>query len=151
MSQYLKDEKKEAVLEKIRKYMAYRMSNEEMLTNLKDAKFEISERTLRRYKLEIKQKSGKSITEIFQNEIVNNVIEDIFTFREVQYQSWKEYSKSNVTHERLKALSLIRNATLDKLKIYEQIPWKFRNKELNQNTKDIIDDTPGEEQKDLAN
>jgi len=151
MSQYLKDEKKEAVLEKIRKYMAYRMSNEEMLMNLKDAKFEISPRTLRRYKLEIKQKSGNNVTEIFQNEIVNNVMEDIFALREVQYQSWKEYSKSNVSHERLKALSLIRNATLDKLKIYEQIPWKFRNKELNQNAKDIIDDTPGEEQKDLNN
>ena len=145
MSQHIKGDKKEAVFEKIRKYMAYRMSNEEMLMNLKDAKFEISERTLRRYKLEIKQKSGNNVTEIFQNEIVNNIIEDIFAIREIQYQSWKEYSKSNIPHERLKALSLIRNSTRDKLKIYEQVPWKFRNKELNKNTKDIIDDTPGEE------
>ena len=145
MSQHIKGDKKEAVFEKIRKYMAYRMSNEEMLMNLKDAKFEISESTLRRYKLEIKQKSGNNVTEIFQNEIVNNIIEDIFAIREIQYQSWKEYSKSNIPHERLKALSLIRNSTRDKLKIYEQVPWKFRNKELNKNTKDIIDDTPGEE------
>lgn len=145
MSQHLKGDQKEEVLEKIRKYMAYRMSNEEMLVKLKDAKYEISERTLRRYKLEIRQKAGNNATEIFQNEIVNNFIEDIFTIREVQYQSWKEYSKSNVSHERLKALSLIRNATLDKLKIYEHVPWKFRNKELNQNAKDIIDDTLGEE------
>ena len=151
MSEHLKGEEKEAVFEKIRKYMAYRMPNEEMLTNLKDAKCGISGRTLRRYKQEIRQKSGKNVSEIFQNEIVDNFIEDIFTIREIQYQSWKEYSKSNVSHERLKALSLIRNATLDKLKIYEHVPWKFRNKELNQNVKDIIDDTPGEEQTDLKN
>ena len=149
MSQHLKGEQKQAVFENIRKYMAYRMTEEEMLLNLKNLGHEISGRTLRRFKLEIKQKSGNTFSEIYQNEILNNVVEDIFAIREIQYQSWKEYAKSRVPHDKIKALSLIRNTILDKLKLYDHIPHKFRNEDLKQNIDDIDKDEPGEEQKDL--
>ena len=130
MSEYLKGEKKEKVFDLIRKYMAYRMTDEEMVLNLKDKGHKISERNIRRFKQEIRKISGNNITEIYQNEIVDGALEDIFTMREIQRQCWQEYNKSKVTHEKLKALALIRNSLLDKVKLYEKIPWKFRRQKL---------------------
>jgi len=46
--EYLKGEEKIKALDSIKKYMAYRMTSEEMLYNLKNKGYEISERTLRR-------------------------------------------------------------------------------------------------------
>ena len=126
MSKYLKGHKKEVVFDLIRKYLAYRMNDDEMILNLKDKGYETSERTLRRYKLEIRKISGKNITEVYQKEIVDNALEDIFAMREIQRQCWQEYDKSKVEREKLKALGLIRKTILDKFKIYEQVPWKFR-------------------------
>lgn len=123
---YLKGDDKEKALDLIRKYMAYRMTSDEMLTNLKDKGYEISERTLRRYKQEIKKKSGSNITEIFQNEVVDNALEDIFALRELERQGWKEYNNGKSSSEKLKALNLVRNSVLDKVKLYGHIPLKFR-------------------------
>jgi len=86
--EYLKGEKKEVAFDLIRKYLAYRMTNEEILDNLKAKGFDVSERTLRRYKQEIRESSGKNLSEIFQCEVIDNAIEDIFTMRELQRQSW---------------------------------------------------------------
>ena len=126
MSKYLKGNKKEVVLDLIRKYMAYRMTDDEMILKLKDKDYEISERTLRRYKTEIRELSGDTITEVYQNEVISNALEDIFAMREIQRQCWKEFDKSKVEREKLKALSLIRTTILDKFRLYEQVPWKFR-------------------------
>ncbi|MFZ8908004.1 MAG: hypothetical protein ACO2YR_03655 [Nitrosopumilaceae archaeon] len=126
MSRYLKGKNKEHVLDLIRKYLAYRMTDEEMIMNLKDKGYELSDRTLRRFKLEIREISGKNITQVYQNEIVDNALEDIFAMREIQRQCWQEYDRSKVEKEKLKALGLIRKTILDKFKIYEQVPWKFR-------------------------
>jgi len=151
MSQYLKGEEKETVLNLIRKYMGYRMTNEEMILNLKDKGHKISERNLRRFKLEIRQISGSNFSEVYKNEIVDNVIEDIFTIREIQRQCWVEYDKSKVSHEKLKALALLRNSILDKFKIYGKIPFKFRSGQSLQNTYDIKTDSPGDGQDTLQN
>lgn len=117
---------KERVFELIRKYIAYRMTSEEMVSNLKTAGFDISERTLRRYKQQIREKSGANLTEIYQNEIVDNIIEDIFTIKELQRQGWQEYNKGRSSSEKIKALNLIRNSISDKVKLYGNIPLKFR-------------------------
>ena len=147
--EYLKGEKKDIVLDSIRKYIAYRMTNEEMLDNLKNKGHEMSERTLRRYKQEIRENAGNTISEIYQHEIVDNFIEDIFTMKELQREGWKEYSVTKVSREKLKALALVRNATLDKFKLYGNVPFKFRLGKKLRNAYDIKD--AGDELKDLTN
>jgi len=148
--EYLKGEKKEVAFNLIRRYIAYRMTNQEMISNLKDNDCEISERTLRRYKQEIKETAGKTISEIYQHEIIDNFIEDVLTMKELQREGWKEYSTTRVSREKLKALALVRNATLDKAKLYTNVPYKFKvEKKLRKRYG--LDELPGDEHKDLKN
>ncbi len=147
--EYLKGEKKQTVFDLIRKYMAYRMSSEEILLNLDDKGYKMSDRTLRRYKQEIREQAGDTVLEIYQNEIVGNILEDIYSFKEIQRQCWIEYDKSKVGGEKLKALSLIRNTTLDKHKLYLNIPFGMRHKKI-QNPIDI-DEISGDDSQDLKN
>jgi len=149
--EYLKGEKKQAVFDLIRKYMAYRMTDEEILDNLENRGHKTTGRTLRRYKLEIRQIAGKNFSEIYQNEIMNNIVEDIFTIRELQREGWREYDKSKASHEKLKALNLVRNLTLDKLKLHNHIPFKFRRTNALQNAYNLLNDIPGDEPEDLKN
>lgn len=149
--EYLKGEKKQAVLDLIRKYIAYRMTPEEMISNLKDKGHEISERTLRRYKLEIRENSGKNVSEIYGHEIIDNFIEDIFTIRELQREGWREYNKAKASHEKIKALSLVRNTTLDKYKLYGSIPVKYTIGQTLPRPYNILNDKPGEDKEDLKN
>ena len=151
MSEYLKGEEKDTVLDLIRKYIAYRMTNEEMINNLKDKGHKISERNLRRFKLEIRQISGSNISEVYQHEIYDNVLEDILTIKELQREGWREYNKAKASHDKLKALSFVRNTTLDKYKFYGKIPMKFRLGQQLQSTHSILNDNPGDDQEDLTN
>ena len=146
---YLKGEQKQSALDSIRKYMAYRMTNEEIMINLKDKGYEVSERTLRRYKQEIREQAGNSVLEIYQNEIVGNILDDIYGMKEIQRQCWIEYDKSKVGSEKLKALSLIRNTTLDKHKLYLNIPYGIRTKKIK--TAADIEEFPGDDSQDLKN
>ena len=148
--EYLKGDQKLAVLDLIRKYMAYRMTNEEILGNLQNNGYKISERTLRRYKLEIRQMAGKNFSEIYQNEIMTNIVEDVFTIRELQRQGWQEYNTSKSSNEKLKALTLIRNLTLDKLKLPKHVPLKFRLGKVLQNSYDILNNS-GDDSQELKN
>ncbi len=151
MSEYLKGEEKETVLDLIRKYIAYRMTNEEMISNLKDKGHKISERNLRRFKLEIRQISGSNVSEVYQHEIYDNVLEDILTIKELQREGWREYNKAKASHDKLKALSFVRNTTLDKYKFYGKIPFKFKLGQSLRNTYDIKTDSPGDGQDTLEN
>jgi len=147
--EYLKGEKKQAVFDLIRKYMAYRMTDEEILDNLENRGHKTTGRTLRRYKLEIRQIAGKNFSEIYQNEIMNNIVEDIFTIKELQREGWQEYNKSKVSSEKLKSLNLVRNLTLDKLKLYSHIPFKFKLGQAIQNSYDVL--TAEDDSTDLKN
>ena len=60
---------KEKTIELIKCCMIYRYSTEETLQHLESQKLKIAERTLRRYKEEIKNEDKPSITEIAQQEI----------------------------------------------------------------------------------
>ena len=151
MSQYLKGHKKEAVLDLIRKYMAYRMTSEVMMMNLNDKGYDVSERTLRRYKTEIRKISGANISDIYQHEIIDNFVEDIFTIKELQREGWQEYNKAKASHEKLKALALVRNTLLDKYKLYANVPQRFRLGQALRNAHDILTDSPGEGQDSLKN
>jgi hypothetical protein len=146
---YLKGEKKERAFDLIRKYIAYRMTPEEMVSNLKNNGFDVSERTLRRYKEEIRKISGETLSEIYQNEIVNNTIEDIFTMKELQRQCWQEYNKSKIGTDRLKAMNLLRNTILDKYKLYTKVPLKFRLHQAKSTPFEKFDGFPGADSKTI--
>ena len=150
--EYLKGKKKEVAFDLIRKYMAYRMTNDEMLTNLEIKGYKVSGRTLRRYKQEIHQIAGETFSEVFRNEIMVNIVEDIYTIKELQREGWQEYNKSKVSHEKLKALNLVRNLTLDKLKLHSLVPLSYKFGPKQQlHSFDELDDTTGDEHKDLKN
>jgi len=150
--EYLKGEKKEVAFDLIRKYMAYRMTNDEMLTNLEIKGYKVAGRTLRRYKQEIHQIAGETFSEVFRNEIMVNIVEDIYTIKELQREGWQEYNKSKVSHEKLKALNLVRNLTLDKLKLHNHIPLSYKmGPKQRLHSFDELNDIPGDVQKDLKN
>jgi hypothetical protein len=148
--EYLKGDKKEKVLESIEKYLGFRMTDEEILMNLQDLGFSISARTLRRYKKELKEKAGDNFSQIYTNEIVNNFVEDIYTIRQLQKEGWREYNISRIGRDKLKALTLVRNATLDKFKIYGMLPEKLRSNKIPKN-QDIENKTTGVEQENSIN
>ena len=135
--EYLKGYQKEEALRLIRMCIAYRMTTIETLNTLKNNGCKISERTLRRFKQEIKEQAGNTVSEIYQNEIVNNLIHDVVTLEQIQRESWKEYEYTKGSNQKLKALSLIRNATQDKIKLYSQIPLKFKNEKKSRKKYDL--------------
>jgi len=144
--EYLTGEQKERIIEKIRYYIGLRMDNQEIISNLKDNnKIEISERTLRRYKQEIKEKSGKNIEQIFNAEIITNIINDICTYESLQKQSWIAYTKARTPTEQTRALSLVRNATTDKIKLLNNIPRQLRKSYIDsQENKETIQEANAE-------
>jgi len=137
---HLNSNQKEKTFELIRKYLAYRMTSEEILVNLKEKGFEISERTLRRYKQQIRENAGSTLAEIYHNEVVDNSLEDFFTIRELQRQAWQEYDKGKTASERIKALNLIRNSLHDRSKLYLNVPLNFRHGHKSKPTKSISTD-----------
>ena len=144
--EYLTGEQKERIIESIRYYYGLRMNNQEIITNLKDnEKIIISERTLRRYKQEIKEKSGKNIEQIFKAEIITNIVNDICTYESLQRQSWKAYTDARTSAEQTRALSLVRSATTDKIKLLNNIPHQLRQSYItSQETKETIKEARAE-------
>jgi len=125
--EYLTGEQKEEVIEKIRLYMGHRMYNKEIINNLKDNhNITISERTLRRYKQEITAISGKNIEQIYNAEIIGNIINDICTYESLQRKAWEAFTLARTSIEQTRALSLVRNATNDKIKLLSNIPRNLR-------------------------
>jgi len=124
--EYLKGEEKEKILDKIKSCLGFRLNNEEIIAKLKTDGIEISDRTLRRYKKEIKENAGQSAAQIYQYQVTANLVEDVFSYQELQRESWKIYSKSNSSNDQIRALSMVRNVTLDKIKLLQNIPRYYR-------------------------
>ncbi len=137
---HLNSNQKEKTFELIRKYIAYRRTNDEILANLKEKGFEISERTLRRYKQQIRENAGSTLAEIYHNEVVDNSLEDFFAIRELQRQAWQEVDKGKTASERIKALNLIRNSLHDRSKLYLNVPLNFRHGHKPKPSKNISTD-----------
>jgi len=127
MSQYLKGIKKDETLEKIKKFLAFRLTDEEILNHLEDEGIKISERTLRRFKILIRADSGISVADIFRKNVVGNLVHDITSFEEIQKECWKLFHDANNSLDKIRALSLLRNSSTDKLKILNYIPRGFRS------------------------
>jgi len=138
--EYLTGEQKEQVIEKIRLYMGHRMFNKEIIHNLKkNHNITISERTLRRYKQEIKAISGKNIEQIYNAEIIGNIVNDICTYESLQRKSWEAFTIARTSIEQTRALSLVRNATNDKIKLLSNIPRNLRQSYISsKETKETI-------------
>jgi len=128
---HLKGEKKQKVIDLIKLGMALRLRNEEILDQLKAKGFEISERTLRRYKLDIHEESGSSLEEKFNNQVVGNIIEDMLSYQEMQRQCWRLYYDAQTINEKIRALSSLRSISLDKIKILNNVPKGYRHEKIN--------------------
>ena len=132
--EYLIGEEKERIIEKIRHYFGLRMDNREIINNLKDnEKVELSERTLRRYKQEIREKAGTNLEQIYMTEIITNIVNEICTYESLQRQSWHAYTLARTPTEQIRALSLVRHATADKIKLLKNIPKKFHRSNFEYN------------------
>ncbi len=140
--EYLKGEEKEEVLRKIRHYIGFRMYDKEILNNLKTDGVQISERTLRRYKQEIQEKMGSNAAEIFRNQVLGNLDEDICSYEAMQREAWKAYAHARTFNEQIRALSIVRNATSDKIKLLNNIPRNSRHTKID--TKDVLKKTQKE-------
>lgn len=127
---YLTGEKKHKVFEIIKLGMAFRLRNEEILDKLKGKGFEISERTLRRYKLDIHEESGSTLEQKFNNQVVGTIIEDMLSYQEMQRQCWRLYSDAQTISEKIRALSSLRSISLDKIKILNNVPKGYRRAEI---------------------
>jgi len=119
---YLTGEEKEKILDLIKKLLAFRLSNEEILDNLEAKKIKISDRTLRRYKQEIKEESGSTFFEVFKKQVLENGIQDILMYEEMQRQCWKLFSDAASFSEKLRALACLRGSSSDKLKMLRNMP-----------------------------
>jgi len=135
--EYLKGEEKEKALEKVRLFLGFRLTDEEIVDELLCYNIHISERTLRRYKQEIKENSGHNAAEVFKKHVIKNLIDDILSYEAVQKESWQVYNKTINQNEQIRALALVRNVTTDKIKLLKNIPYRFRN--LNINSEKIDD------------
>jgi len=119
---YLKGDNKEKALDIIKLGIAVRMRNSEILEQLKKKGIDISERTLRRYKEEIIHTSENSAFEIFQQEIGSKLMEDVLSYKEMERTCWQIIYEAKTQQEKLRAISVLRSISSDKLSILKHYP-----------------------------
>jgi hypothetical protein len=119
---YLKGEEKEKALEIIKVGIAVRLRNYEILEQLTSKGFDICDRTLRRYKKEIIKTGENSAFEIYQNEIGSKLMEDVLSYKEMERNCWKIIHTSKTSQEKLRAMSVLRGISSDKLNILKHYP-----------------------------
>ncbi|GKS67713.1 hypothetical protein YTPLAS73_12600 [Nitrosarchaeum sp.] len=117
----MKEKERRKAIELIKCCMIYRYSTEESLQHLESHKIKIAERTLRRYKEQIKNEEGQSTVEIAQQEMEEGLNHNIETTKQIQHECWKHYQVAHPTN-RIKILSLIQKSTLNLDKFYKSIP-----------------------------
>jgi len=120
--EYLKGERKEKALEIIRYCIANRLTNEETLELLKSKKYSIAERTLRRFKSQIYDKSGDSVLEVYQENVGAFLLDDILMFNEMERQCLKLFQSSTNNNEKIKVISVLRLVKAEKIRILKQYP-----------------------------
>jgi len=124
---YLKGEDKEKTTQFIRECIAYRFSTKESLDYLKQNKIIISERTLRRYKEEIKNECGLRLGDIFQKEVYQEVFQDLLSLQQIQKNCWALIQdEKTATSEKIRLFNCIKRIFFEKCKLYNQLPRKFR-------------------------
>lgn len=134
----MKKKDKENAIELIKCCMIYRYSTEETLKHLEAHKIKMAERTLRRYKEEIKNEDKPNTVEIARQEMEEGLIHNIKTIKEIQHQCWKGYHNAP-TSRKIKLLSLLRNTTASLDKFYRTIPSLEKMKKETENAVKKLD------------
>ena len=119
---YLKGEQKEKALDIIKLGIAVRMRNSEILEQLAKKNIRISERTLRRYKEEIIDTPEQSAFEFYQREIGSKMTEYVLSYNEMERNCWQIIYNAKTHAEKLRAISVLRNVSSDKLGILKHYP-----------------------------
>jgi len=128
--EYLKGEKKIQARQIIKTGLAVRMRPKEILEQLAKKGIEISERTLRRLKLELYQDSGNTVSEIFSNNVAGTLVDEIFTYEEMERRCWELYYDAKAPGDKFRAMSLLRKTAQDKLKVILNFPTLSRSKKI---------------------
>src|SRR3972149_12064456 len=117
------DKSKEKRLRLIRQSMTFGLTTEDSLNYLKENKINISERTLRRDKEELKQQYGSKVIDIFHKEIASDIFKDFFTFQEIHNECWKIIrNEKTPVKEKIRLFNCLIKAINEKLTIRMKLP-----------------------------
>ena len=119
---YLKGEKRLQAKQIIKTGIGIRLRSDEILDTLEKKGFKISERTLRRLKLEIYQESGETLRDTLYKKIAGSLVDDILSYDEMKRNCWKMYYEAQDSNQRFKAMSLLQKAFLDNHKVINNYP-----------------------------
>lgn len=119
---YLKGEKRLLAKQIIKTGIGIRLRPDEMLDSLEKKRIKISERTLRRLKLEIYQESGETLKDTFFKKIGGSLVDDLLSYEEMKRNCWKMYYEAKDSNQQFKAMSLLQKAFLDNHKVIKDFP-----------------------------
>jgi len=127
MNEKTLEKNKEETIQLVRECIACRFSTKESLDYLKEKKITISERTLRRYKQEIKNECGLRLVDIFQKEVYQEAFQDLLSLQQIQKNCWALIQdEKTATSEKIRLFNCIQKIFFEKCKLYDKIPRKFR-------------------------
>ena len=122
------DKSKEKRLRLIRQSMTFGLTTEDSLNYLKENKINISERTLRRDKEELKQQYGSKVIDIFHKEIASDMFKDFFSFQEIQNQCWNMIQDKKTTiNDKIRLFGCLTKTMAEKLRFSGKLPNNVRN------------------------
>jgi len=133
MNEKTLEKNKEETIQLVRECIACRFSTKESLDYLKEKKITISERTLRRYKQEIKNDCGPRLGDIFRKEVYQEAFQDLLSLQQIQKNCWALIQdEKTATSEKIRLFNCIQGIFFEKCKLYDKlydkIPIKFRLK-----------------------
>lgn len=122
------DKSKEKRLRLIRQSMTFGLTTEDSLKYLKENKINISERTFRRDKEELKQQYGSIVRDIFFKEITSDIFKDFFSFQEIQNECWNMIQDKKTTiNDKIRLFGCLTKTMAEKLRFGGKLPDSIRN------------------------
>jgi hypothetical protein len=128
--EYLKGDKRIKARQIIKTCLGVRMRPDETLSRLEKHGIKISERTYRRLKLELYEDAGKTVREIITKNIAGTLVDEIFTYDEMERRCWEMFYETKSTGDKIRLLSLLRQTSQDKLKVRKNFPTLGYNGEI---------------------
>jgi hypothetical protein len=127
---YLKGEQKLKAISIIKTGLAVRMKTSEILAQLAKKGIEISDRTMRRLKLEIYEDAGESILDIFKKQVGGRLFDQVLSFEEMERQCWELFFQAKTPQDKLRAITQLRMISQDKMKIAKPFHFGFRSEKI---------------------
>ena len=128
--EYLKGEERIKARGIIKTCLGMRMRPDETLERLEKHGIKISERTYRRLKLELYQDAGNTVREIFTKNIAGTLVDEIFTYDEMERRCWEMFYDTKSVGDKIRVLSLLRKTSHDKLLVRKNFPTIGYNGEI---------------------